>query len=128
MNVIHCRYGEAAQKAATYNLGMYILHVTGKENLKGGLLDPSKRTPDIWASGMMTALTDSYSSMAASRGDALASMNASLVSRAVGSEQARLEQYAESQEQGWATRVNLSADVLLDSSAFHDIEVLLDLL
>jgi hypothetical protein len=128
MNIVHCRYGEAAQKTSTYNLGMYVLHVIGKENLKAGLLDPSKKTRDIWDADLMSAMANGYSAMAASRGDTLASANAAILTQAANSEQARSEEYAEAQQQGWSARLNVSAASLLDENAFEPIEALLGVL
>lgn len=55
MNLIHCLYGEAAQKQSTNSLGRFIVHLLRDGTMRAHLVDPDKKNVD-WLRGTSTAV------------------------------------------------------------------------
>jgi hypothetical protein len=75
MHLIHCVYGEKAQKATTMKLGMFLSHVLQNRQLQTDLVDADKTTRD-WLTTATTGLA--IASTVAIQAEAIANRNTSV--------------------------------------------------
>lgn len=125
MLLLGCTAGYEAQMRATRNLGQFIVHVIGKDDLHVELVDPSTKPSDY--SWMLGAVTAFYAGVAAQTGNAaLAEANANLI-QMMNSEQAKGTATQQQQIQTWFSLLD-DQTAFLSESSFDDLESLLGLL
>jgi hypothetical protein len=132
MHLIHCLYGEKAQKTTTFKLGKYLAHVLKNSVLQVHLVDAEKTTKD-WLAG--TTNTLAVATIASAQAEAIRTGNASLGMQAsagamkiLATNRAEAEKNAgirEAQSEAiteWHERLKLKAFSAIEAERIGDLE------
>ena len=120
MNILYCTAGEKAELIVTRNLGQYVLHVIGGNNVKAELADPAKaKGPSRgWLTGLLVAGA-SMSSNPGLRDAAVQGLQA---------DQAQREANFQAQQVAWESFTTRDTFNLVEADAFTGLEQLLGVL
>ncbi len=129
MNEMACLYGEEAQRTATRNLGLFLVHVLEPHKIRADLVDPAKHTLDSNAL-LFSTMAGLYGTAAQNSGNALDMQNAALLSSVARAEDQKARELRRDQTLGraaWYQAMDTAGFSVSTERIFAGIEELMGL-